>query len=85
MSVYIQGFSKGFIAREGNQYQYNEGGKVVGTYDSVEELVAANSKTDGEQDRPAPEAEPTTTPDVAPKSAPKSKRKPTRKVSKKES
>jgi hypothetical protein len=43
MADYVQSYAKGFIAREGDKYQYNVGGKVVGTYKSIDELVKDNS------------------------------------------
>lgn len=70
MATYLQSYSKGYIARDGDKYQYNEGGKVIGSYSSVQELVDANpingtqsSKTDSKA---------TTTADVASASTTKS-------------
>lgn len=50
MAVYIQSYQDGYIAREGNKYQYVVEEKVVATYNSVEELAAAQ-RNDGKQDQ----------------------------------
>lgn len=49
MVYYIQRFAQGAIYRNGNIYELNIDGKVVGSYCSVAELVKASSKPDGVQ------------------------------------
>lgn len=71
MGTFLQSYGRGYIAREGDQYQYVENEKVVGTYDSVDELVKANSD-DGKQDKQSTATAGAT--DVAEASAPKKTR-----------
>lgn len=47
MSYYLQGYGDGFIARDGDKYEYNVNGEVAGTYDSIDKLVEANPTSDG--------------------------------------
>jgi hypothetical protein len=53
MSYYLQGYGEGFIARNGDKYEYNVKGEVKGSYDSVDELVEANPTNNGKKDSEA--------------------------------
>jgi hypothetical protein len=76
MSYYIQSYGKGFIQRNGDKYELNIDGEVVGSYDSIQHLVDAHPLDDGKQvstvDEEAAEATVDTT--SAPKSSTKSKK-----------
>lgn len=77
MGYYLQSYGRGYITREGDKYQYHEGDKAVGTYDTIDELVEAlapakeeavkDQPQDGEQDTNSDTTSTdTTSSDVAP-------------------
>jgi hypothetical protein len=50
-ATFIQSYGNGYIARNGDQYEYKVKEEVVGSYKTVEELVAANPVHNGKPSR----------------------------------
>lgn len=77
MGTFIQSYASGYIARDGDKYQYVENEKVLGTYDTIDQLVGKHTPKDGKQttDTKSSVDGALGTADVAPKSAAKGKTK----------